>query len=84
MINDKSHIRYDFMCFALLSYYLLVFRRADPVSGGSGSADPSLPSAGQISQDVVLIPADITLYAVFIPVFASQSSAAKKITSLIH
>ncbi|HHM0450874.1 hypothetical protein ACKEM0_23255 [Escherichia coli] len=57
---------------------------ADPISGGDGSADPSLPSAGQISQDVVFIPADITLYVVFIPVFASQSSAAEKITSLIH
>ena len=50
----------------------------------SGSADPSLPSVGQISQDVVFMPADITLYVVFIPVFASQSSAAEKITSLIH
>lgn len=56
----------------------------DPVSGGSGSADPSLPSVGQISLDVVFMPACITLYVVFIPVFASQSSATEKITSLIH
>ena len=56
----------------------------DPVSVSSGSADPSQPSVGQISQDVVFMLADITLYVVFIPVFASQSSAAEKITSLIH
>ncbi len=61
-----------------------LFPRADPVSGGYGSADPSLPSVGQILQDVVLIPAGITLYVVFVPVFASQSSSAEKITSLIH
>ncbi|EGO8354992.1 hypothetical protein E0V34_24500 [Escherichia coli] len=63
---------------------LFLFSRSDPISGGHGSADPSLPSVGQILQDVVFIPADITLYVVFIPVFASQSSAAEKITSLIH
>ncbi|MBW9854222.1 hypothetical protein FJD05_25715 [Escherichia coli] len=57
---------------------------ADPKTSSSGSADPSLPSVGQISQDVVFIPAGITLYVVFIPVFASQSSSAEKITSLIH
>ncbi|EFA9626187.1 hypothetical protein E2E04_24810 [Escherichia coli] len=56
----------------------------DPKIPCSGSADPSLPSVGQISQDVVLMTADITLYVVFIPVFASQSSSAEKITSLIH
>ncbi|TGB63641.1 hypothetical protein FFT88_24085 [Escherichia sp. E4930] len=56
----------------------------DPVSVSSGSADPSLPSVGQISQDVVFTHAGITLYVVFIPVFASQSSAAEKIISLIH
>ncbi|EFI8247453.1 hypothetical protein HIB73_004425 [Escherichia coli] len=61
-----------------------VFRRADPVSVSSGSAAPSLPSVGQISQDAVLIPAVITLYVVFLPVFPSQSSATEKIASLIH
>ena len=33
-----------------------LFPRADPVSGGSGSADPSLPPAGPLSQDVVSRP----------------------------
>ncbi|AXI38079.1 Hypothetical protein FORC64_p250 (plasmid) [Escherichia coli] len=63
---------------------LIFIQHQRPFLTCSGSADPSLPSVGQISQDVVFIPADITLYAVFIPVFASQSSAAEKITSLIH
>ncbi|EFC0622948.1 hypothetical protein FA830_22325 [Escherichia coli] len=64
--------------------YISFFFIGDPKKGSSGSADPSLPSVGQISQDVVFIPAGITLYVVFIPVFASQSSSAEKITSLIH
>lgn len=49
-----------------------------------GSADPSLPPAGPLSQDVVSRSADMTLYVVFLPVFPSQSSAAEKIASLIH
>lgn len=61
-----------------------LFPRADPVSGGHGSADPSLPPAGPLSQDVVSRSADMTLYVVFLPVFPSQSSAAEKIASLIH
>ena len=56
----------------------------DPVSVSSGSADPSLPPAGPLSQDVVSRSADMTLYVVFLPVFPSQSSAAEKIASLIH
>ncbi|EFA4870728.1 hypothetical protein C2C40_23335 [Escherichia coli] len=63
---------------------MFLFLQEDPKTPGSGSADPSLPSAGQILQDVVFIPAGMTLYVVFIPVFASQSSSAEKITSLIH
>ncbi|HCU3840352.1 TPA: hypothetical protein OUT44_004735 [Escherichia coli] len=55
-----------------------LFPRADPVSGGSGSADPSLPPAGPLSQDVVSRSADMTLYVVFLPVFPSQSSAAER------
>lgn len=44
----------------------------DPVSGGSGSADPSLPPAGPLSHDVVSSSADMTLYVVFLPVFPGQ------------
>lgn len=56
----------------------------DPVSGGYGSADPSLPPAGPLSHDVVSSSADMTVYVVFLPVFPSQSSATEKIASLIH
>lgn len=56
----------------------------DPVSVSSGSADPSLPPAGPLLQDVVSRFADMTLYVVFLPVFPSQSSAAEKIASLIQ
>ncbi|AXV14233.1 hypothetical protein EAF06_25255 (plasmid) [Escherichia coli] len=66
------------------AYVIFSLSRADPVSGGSGSADPSLPPAGPLSQDVVSRSADMTLYVVFLPVFPSQSSAAEKIASLIH
>lgn len=62
----------------------LSFFRPDPKKGSSGSADPSLPPAGPLSQDVVSRSADMTLYVVFLPVFPSQSSAAEKIASLIH
>ncbi|HFM3446694.1 TPA: hypothetical protein ACG63D_004683, partial [Escherichia coli] len=73
-----------FYVFYIKSYLLLFSHHADPVSGGSGSADPSLPPAGPLSQDVVSRSADMTLYVVFLPVFPSQSSAAEKIASLIH
>ncbi|EFB2554117.1 hypothetical protein FHO45_22445 [Escherichia coli] len=63
---------------------LFLFSWSDPVSGGSGSADPSLPPAGPFLQDVVSRFADMTLYVVFLPVLPSQSSAAEKIASLIH
>ncbi|HFU9996132.1 TPA: hypothetical protein ACH7RS_004705, partial [Escherichia coli] len=56
----------------------------DPKTPSSGSADPSLPPAGPLLQDVVSRFADMTLYVVFLPVFPSQSSAAEKIASLIH
>ncbi len=56
----------------------------DPKKVSYGSADPSLPPAGPLSQDVVSRSADMTLYVVFLPVFPSQSSAAEKIASLIH
>ncbi|EFO1143506.1 hypothetical protein DW513_23380 [Escherichia coli] len=61
-----------------------LFPRADPVSGGSGSADPLLPPAGPLSHDVVSLYADMILYVVFLSVFPGQSSAAEKIASLIH
>ncbi|MDR5941883.1 hypothetical protein, partial [Escherichia coli] len=73
-----------FYVFYIKSYLLLFSHHADPVSGGYGSADPSLPPAGPLSQDVVSRSADMTLYVVFLPVFPSQSSAAEKIASLIH
>lgn len=62
----------------------IVFFNLDPKTSSSGSADPSLPPAGPLLQDVVSRFADMTLYVVFLPVFPSQSSAAEKIASLIH
>ncbi|MXE11566.1 hypothetical protein FQ009_23705 [Escherichia coli] len=44
----------------------------DPVSVSSGSAVPSLPPAGPLSQDVVSRSADMTQYVVFLPVFPGQ------------
>ena len=68
------------------AWYLHVslFFHRDPKNISSGAADPSLPPAGPLSQDVVSRSADMTLYVVFLPVFPSQSSAAEKIASLIH
>ncbi|HAD9072355.1 TPA_asm: hypothetical protein G1419_21180 [Salmonella enterica] len=59
-------------------------QHGDPKTPSYGSADPSLPPAGPLSQDVVSRSADMTLYVVFLPVFPSQSSVAEKIASLIH
>ncbi|EAA1971040.1 hypothetical protein EG802_26285 [Shigella sonnei] len=61
-----------------------LFCPVDPVSVSYGSADPSLPPAGPLTHDVVSSSADMTLYAMFLPVFPSQSSATEKIASLIH
>ncbi|EAC1992812.1 hypothetical protein D9D85_24250 [Escherichia coli] len=64
--------------------HVSLFFHRDPKNISYGSADPSLPPAGPLSQDVVSRSADMTLYVVFLPVFPSQSSAAEKIASLIH
>ncbi|THK19986.1 hypothetical protein DIZ31_26195, partial [Escherichia coli] len=57
-----------------------LFPRADPVSGGSGSADPSLPPAGPLSQDVVSRSADMTLYVC--PFYTSGAAAGPPLLRL--
>ncbi|EFA4352074.1 hypothetical protein E2057_23900 [Escherichia coli] len=58
--------------YAIHILVFFIFCNADPVSGSSGSADPSLPPAGPLSHYVVSSSADMTLYVVFLPVFPGQ------------
>ena len=67
---------------ALSAQILLPFSR-DPKKVSSGSADPSLPPAGPLSQDVVSRSADMTLYVVFLPVFPISGRKDRFAYSLI-
>ncbi len=58
VVNAKYHIQYDFIRVIQLSYRLPVFRRADPISGCSGSAGTAPARSGPASQDVAVFSAD--------------------------
>ncbi len=58
VVNAKYHIQYDFIRVIQLSYRLPVFRRADPISGCSGSAFRPPPLSGPETQDVAVFSSD--------------------------
>ncbi len=58
VVNAKYHIQYDFIRVIQLSYRLPVFRRADPISGCSGSLRTPPARSGPATQDVAVFPAD--------------------------
>ena len=78
MINDKYHIQYDFMYLARLSYPLRVSRRADPVSGCSGSAFRPPARSGLKTQYVLRHRLIFLLYIVFAPCPVTGRSAPVK------
>lgn len=58
VVNAKYHIQYDFIRVIQLSYRLPVFRRADPISGCSGSDSAPPARSGPATQDVAVFQAD--------------------------
>ena len=57
VVNAKYHIQYDFIRVIQLSYRLPVFRRADPISGCSGSSFASPALSAEKTQDVAVLSA---------------------------
>ncbi len=83
VVNAKYHIQYDFIRVIQLSYRLPVFRRADPISGCSGSLRTPPAHSGPETQDVAVFVSLLALDVVFTPYPVTRSVGAEKTALLI-